>query len=550
MADSSVKDDGNHVVVFGASEFCMPDISLTHGGLILIALLSGGDYHQAGLSGCGPKVAHGLAKCGFGDSLLSAVCTRSREDLQEYLVGWRKDLAEELRTNSRGILGRKCSSLSKVIPEEFPDIDILMLYANPVTSETEGKLHKIKPTWERPLDLGRIAHVCELYFEWGVRHMIIKRFRTVIWPAAVFRFLRESVLAKDQKNVEPPFSTTTHSPQNEPPSSSPATSTAASLSHLWIGGSSTCKDLITKIHSTRNHDSTDGLLEYRLEVSPERLVTLTSAGIKDIRPPLIADISSSGHTTGERDKRAKKPPPDPSSSFRVWIPACIVKTAMPSLVDSFEETAKRKTVKKTTHTKSSTRPNTLDTIATSPTPEDAEEPQKRDHRSKPNLKAFYPVMKPEEPTSKPFDKHHREDRSTSDGRSKILDLIDDLAATGTSHHDEPKSSSVTTVKKSGPSTTRETAQKIVDGEKESQRSSQAPARSRQGHGPASKPTQLRKPTSSPLDTTPKDVIEISSDSDKGDPAPLRPKPRVAPLLVARSRRLAQSQAPEDIIDLT
>lgn len=545
MVDSSVKDDGSHVVAFRASKFGVPEINLTHGGLILIALLSGGDYHQAGLSGCGPKVAHGLAKCGFGDNLLSAARIQSREGLREYLVSWREDLAEELRTNSRGILGRKYSSLSKAIPEGFPDIDILMSYANPVTSETEGKTHRIKATWERPLDLGKIANICELYFEWGVRHVIINRFRTVIWPAAVFRFLRESILEKDLKNPERHFLPAT----TEPPSSSPTTSTAASLSHLWIGGSSTCCDLIIKIHSSRNHDSTDGLLEYRLEVSPERLVTLASAGIKDIRPPLIADISS-GDTTGEHDKRVKKPPPDPSSNFRMWIAACIVKTAMPSLVDTFEENGKQKTAKKNSRAKPSTRSKIAET-AIYPTPEDVEEPRKRDPRSKPDLKTFYTVTKPEEQTSKPLDKHRGDDRSASGGRSKILSLIDDLVGTGASQHGEPKALSVTTANKGGPSIAGKAPQKMMSMEKASQPASQVPTYSRQGPGPppASKP-QLQKTTPVLHDSTRNDVIEISSDSDEGEPTPLPPKPRVAPLLVARSRRRAQSQAPDDVIDLT
>ena len=552
VADSSVKDDGNHVVVFTASEFGMPEINLTHGGLILIALLRGGDYDQAGLSGCGPKVAHGLAKCGFGDSLLSAARTQSREDLQAYLIGWRRDLAEELRTNSRGILGRRYASLSKAVPEEFPDIDIVMLYANPVTSETEGKVHRIKATWERPLDLGRIAYICELYFEWGVRHAIIKRFRTVIWPAVVFRFLRESVLEKDLKDAERPFvSATTHLLQNEPPSSSPATSTAASLSHLRIGGSSACHDLIIKIHSTRNHDSTDGLLEYRLEVSPERLVQLTSAGIKDIRPPLIADISSSGDTADEDDKPTKKFSPDPSSNFRVWIAAAIVKIAMPSLVDAFEENTNKRAAKKTTRQKPSSHSKLADTV-TSPTLEDVEEPQKRNPGPKPNLKAFYPVTKPPEPASQLLEKHHKDDSPASGGHSKILSLIDGLAETDDSEHGKPQAPSITTVKKSCSSTVRKTMQKNVDREKEPQSAPQIPAHSRQGPEPtlAPKPALPQGPASALQGTTPNDVIEISSDSDEGEPPPLRSKPRVAPLLVVRSRRRAQSQAEDDIIDLT
>ena len=530
----------------------MPEINLTHGGLILIALLSGGDYHQAGLAGCGPKVAHGLAKCGFGDSLLSAARTLSREGLQEYLISWKVDLVEELRNNSRGMLGRRCISLSKAIPEEFPDIDILMSYANPVTSETEGKVHKIKATWERPLDLGRIANICELYFEWGVRDVIIKRFRTVIWPAAVFRFLREAVLEKDaQKAGRPPLPATTHLSQNEPPSSSPATSTAASLSNLRIGGSSICQDLILKIRSTRNHDSTDGLLEYRLEVSPGRLVALASAGIKDIRPPLIADISSSDDTTSESDKPTKKPPPDPSSDLRVWVSACIVRAAMPSLVNSFEEKVKQKLTKKTTRTKTTSRPKIGDT-GTSSAADDVEEPQEREPRPKPNLKAFYPVTKPQKQTLKSVDKFSKDDRPAPSGHSKILSLINDICTTDASQHDGPKVPPVTIADKAGFPIAKIDTPRLVDKGKQIQPPSQV--RDYPGQGPrvspAPTPTLPQKSTSATQGPTPDDIIEISSDSDEGESAPLRVRRKVAPLLVARSRRLARAQVPDDIIDLT
>ena len=544
MVGSSAKDDGSQVVVFSSSEFNMPEINLTHGGLVLIAILSGGDYHQAGLPGCGPKVAHALAKCGFGDSLLSAARTLSREGLQEYLIAWKGDLAEELRTNSRGILGRRYNSLSKAIPEEFPEIDILMSYSNPITSETEGKTHKIKATWERPLDLGRIAHVCELYFEWGVRHVIIKRFRTVIWPAAVFRFLREAVLEKDpQRAGQPSLPAPAHQSRNEPPSSSPATSTATSLSHLQIDGSPIYEDLILKIHSTRNHDSTDGLLEYRLEVSPERLVALASAGIKDIRPPLIADMSSSDDTINETDKQVKKPPPDPSSNLRVWIPACIIRTAMPSLIDSFDERAKQKATKKTTRKKTTNCSKPVNTD-TSSAPEITEEPQKREPRPKPNLKAFYPVTMPEGQTLKSTDKRSGDDRSASGGRSKILSLIEDIATVDTSQLDGPKVSPVTTADKGGLPATRMATSKIVDRGKQSGSLTQVQVHLRQGAMASSvqRPTLPQKSTSAP-----QDVIEISSEDE---PAPPRVEPKVAPLLVARARRRAQSQIPNDIIDLT
>ncbi|KAF9031577.1 PIN domain-like protein [Panaeolus papilionaceus] len=45
---------------------------LTHGGVVLFALLSGGDYNN-GVDQCGPRIALGLARSGFGEQLVSAV---------------------------------------------------------------------------------------------------------------------------------------------------------------------------------------------------------------------------------------------------------------------------------------------------------------------------------------------------------------------------------------------------------------------------------------------------------------------------------------------
>jgi holliday junction resolvase YEN1 len=97
--------------------------------MILIGLLSGGDY-SPGVQGCGPGVAHGLAKAGFGDTLVAAtdeyvancaqygestelskvkesfLCGPDEESalrrFQHFLDGWREDIREELRTNKVG----------------------------------------------------------------------------------------------------------------------------------------------------------------------------------------------------------------------------------------------------------------------------------------------------------------------------------------------------------------------------------------------------------------------------------------------------------------
>jgi hypothetical protein len=139
------------------------------------------------------KVAVGLARCGFGDTLLEAVWKfvkgageEGREELEEWLVGWREDVAKELATNSQGHLPSKRTALSKALlsfnspPQtgSFPDIRILLYYTTPLTSETyhRSSRNKIEIDWTKgEPDLGKIAGVCELYFEWGWKAMIVKR---------------------------------------------------------------------------------------------------------------------------------------------------------------------------------------------------------------------------------------------------------------------------------------------------------------------------------------------------------------------------------------
>jgi Holliday junction resolvase YEN1 len=301
-----------------------PNIGLTRGGLILIGLLSGGDYHQAGLARCGTKIAHGLAKCGFGDSLFQAASTLSRQELSDYLIVWREQLRHELLTNSQGILGKKFASLANSVPNDFPDIDIVLSYTDPITSETEGRaMNNFKITWSKEPDLGKLANICELYFEWGVKDIIIKRFRTVIWPSAVLRIMRRRVLDADNGLDLTPISTIGKSKEVEN-----------------LGN----ERLVVKIHSTRSHASTDGILEYRLEVSPSQLLNDCEAGILGIRPPIEDD-----EWDDEEDKKVKKPPPDPQSHLRIWIPASLVQIIEPDLVNDFEsiqETRQAKTTGK------------------------------------------------------------------------------------------------------------------------------------------------------------------------------------------------------------
>ncbi|OBZ74413.1 hypothetical protein A0H81_05378 [Grifola frondosa] len=345
--------------------------------LILIGVLRGGDYNQ-GLSGCGVAIAHGLAKCGFGDTLLQAARTLSREQLLVFLNTWREELRQELRTNSQGRLPRKSPSLAKSIPNDFPNLDVLLSYTNPATSEAKGAASKnITVDWDKEPDLGKVAALCEMYFEWGIKEIIIKRFRTVLWPCAVLRILRRSVLLADRRAARVAErasgaipSTPKKSHRNQPvPVGTPSTMIARHFSCLQLGtpqhrdaGSDPFDDenpeepLIVKIHSSRTHVSTDGVLEYRLEIAPAQLVRLCEAGVKGLRTAVPPELEESEDNVDDdedddsgahkRKTKGKKPPPDPESHLRIWLPACMVRLVEPHLVEDFEETQRQKQAKK------------------------------------------------------------------------------------------------------------------------------------------------------------------------------------------------------------
>lgn len=326
---------------------------LTRGGMILIGLMSGGDYQQGGLSRCGTKTAHGLARCGFGDTLYAAAKNLSREKLPAFLGNWRNELRHELRTNSRGFIGRKSPTLANSVPEDFPDVDILLSYVNPITSESMGK-RPPELRWTKEPDLAKLAATCEFYFEWGYREAIIKRFRTVIWHSAVLRILRRAVLNMEEAKSTKSMPTTPRKGGAFLESGTPSKMIAKHFSSLDIGtdphddedGEDT---LIVQIHSSRMHASTDGVLEYRLEIAPRQLVEIAESGIKGTRIPEGPDEWASDEDNEEGSRSSKgipKLPIDPETHLRVWMPACMVKLAEPHLVREFEEKEEMKKNKK------------------------------------------------------------------------------------------------------------------------------------------------------------------------------------------------------------
>ena len=114
---------------------CIAEVSgLMGGGLLLYALLAGGDY-SPGIAGCGPVLALALAHC-FGNDLQSAIkCMDVGSHEEDGAFKKLQDqICSELETNSRGFLGFCHPGVVKHFPETFPDHDVLNLYYNPAIS--------------------------------------------------------------------------------------------------------------------------------------------------------------------------------------------------------------------------------------------------------------------------------------------------------------------------------------------------------------------------------------------------------------------------------
>ncbi|KAI0040641.1 hypothetical protein FA95DRAFT_1599352 [Auriscalpium vulgare] len=378
--DSSGQPSKFHCMVYTADRIKNhADVQLTRGGLILIALLAGGDYH-AGLKGFGPLVGHGLARCGFGNTLLDIYGRREEQDIRPLLSQWRDSVRDELRSNSKGFLSKRHPSLA--LPPNFPPMEVLENYLFPKTSEASGgRSSGVRDNAE--MSLPRLAAFCETHFsEWGYEAAILKRFRSLMWVAAIMRVLRRAALETDEKEKDRRHTAGVENWSTIRGLLRPAPADAVGIPDTYLekflnmqsvdryrdafvnqgpqAPGPRIKDrnpLNMKIVSSRRHVSTDYLPEYRVEFNPSRLVALTRTGIKgkhaaptgtqeedDDDDPLGVDFTKGFKKSGAQ--REPKETVDPDTVMREWLPALMMDQVFPGLVLEFrakEEAKKTKT---------------------------------------------------------------------------------------------------------------------------------------------------------------------------------------------------------------
>jgi Holliday junction resolvase YEN1 len=277
-------------------------------GMILIALMSGGDYIPEGIPGCGPKTACEAARAGFGAEL----CKISRKDKVGLNV-WREKLAYELHTNESGHFKRKHGKLD--IPDDFPNIEVLGYYTHPCISPADKVLRlRNSLQWDQDLNLPELRTFTAEAFDW-TKLGGAKKFIRNLAPALLVREMRfrgqnGGVGAEEPEEVQ----------EQE-------------------------AKLVKAIHGKRTHKSTDDVTELRISFVPHNLVPIDlDAEEPDDDIPVDSgdeatedDNDIAGEAPTSPSKKRAPPTYDPTQVEKIWLFETWAKVGIPLKVQDWEE---------------------------------------------------------------------------------------------------------------------------------------------------------------------------------------------------------------------
>ena len=278
-------------------------------GMILIALMSGGDYMPDGIPGCGIKTAYEAALAGFGRDL----CQLSKDDI----VGirqWRERLEHELRTNESKLFRQKHKSMR--IPEEFPDKTVWGYYTHPAVSSTD-KVARLRSEikWGLEVNVPELRDFVADAFEWqylsGAKKLI-RGLAPALLPHHLTR--RSQMSAIDNDDLE-----------------------AKEMAE---------QKLVKSVCGRRNgHWDAGGEPELRIAYIPSDIVGLDlDAEEKDDFQGECQDDEQPASEVDDARDRSKSPVKrrgpstyDPAHIEKIWIMETYVKLGVPLLVETWEE---------------------------------------------------------------------------------------------------------------------------------------------------------------------------------------------------------------------
>ncbi|CAJ2511048.1 Uu.00g066730.m01.CDS01 [Anthostomella pinea] len=302
-----------HVSMYDTEQLIKGTSGLDREGMVLVALMSGGDYLPEGIPGAGVKLACEAARAGFGTSL----CRLKRSDTSE-MASWREWLTYELRHNESGFFRTRHKALS--VPEDFPNMDILRYYTHPVVSPA-ATLDRLKTqSWDRPIDILGLRDFTRETFDWNYRIGAIKFIR-VLAPCLLVRKLMQRSSERNHRSENLEVIAKEES------------------------------ELVKSITTTRAHFSTDATPELRISFIPTNIVGYDFQEEPDEviefgRDGLALNSDDEVEVLAEEDgaKAGSKKPFSPTEPDLFWIPETVAKLGIPLMVENWEEAKRSKAV--------------------------------------------------------------------------------------------------------------------------------------------------------------------------------------------------------------
>ncbi|KAK7440602.1 hypothetical protein VKT23_016950 [Stygiomarasmius scandens] len=196
------------------------DLSLTRTGLILFALLVGGDCHD-GVQGCGPITAHAMVKCGFGEALVNGLDEfgGSDQELMTFLVRWKHEMADEMIHNHQGYLRHRNKPAADEIIRDatFPSLGVIAAYRQPETNQSMGLPLPDTSQW-RPSEPNpaAIAQLCISELGWTSTYLL-RRFDETLWHGIALQMLYSKYLVynfEDRKLASPSVNAIIRNPKD------------------------------------------------------------------------------------------------------------------------------------------------------------------------------------------------------------------------------------------------------------------------------------------------------------------------------------------------
>ncbi|KAJ5511580.1 XPG N-terminal [Penicillium expansum] len=278
--------------------------TLDRPGMILFAMLSGGDYLPSGVPKCG------------------RACVKA--DVDTGLSEWRERLQYELEENESGYFTRKHPAVR--IPDVFPDRQILEYYAQPkVSSDEEMSFLRTRLTqaWDKDIDPLAIRTFAADHFEWNYRSGARKLIKLLAEPLVSYRLrLQRPILG-----VSPGFSFVPDCPPG-----------------------------LQKVFRSRSSFGTDAVPEIQLDMLPADVVGLDLLA-EEPNPPFPSEISAQeGEEEEDQEVAAESAPPSPSKSRvtkrfdpfsleKVWVFETVAKLGIPGVVKNWEKEQAEKAAK-------------------------------------------------------------------------------------------------------------------------------------------------------------------------------------------------------------